>query len=209
VAIGDRLAEVAEAVALLQTVPAVGRIAAVTSVSEIGADMPGFPSAKHLASWAGLCPGNRESAGKRLSGKTTTGDKYLRTVLCEVAWGVARSPGTYLPAQYHRLARRRGKARAVNAVAHSLLVVIYHVRKAHVPYADLGPDYFDKRDASRLERHDVRRLEHLGDAVTLAPQVVEQPSPVSVRLALRSACSTAHAALRSGQPEDFQMKLPW
>jgi transposase len=170
-AIAERLAAVEEAVALLQTVPAVGPTAAATIVSEIGADMSRFPSAKHLASWAGLCPGNHESAGKRLSGKTTKGDKYLRTVLCEVAWGVARSPGTYLHAQYHRLARRRGKARAVVAVAHSLLVAIYHVLATHQPYADLGPDYFDQLDASRLERHYVRRLEQLGYAVTLAPQV--------------------------------------
>lgn len=170
-AIAERLAEVEEAVALLQTVPAVGPTAAATIVSEIGADMSRFPSAKHLASWAGLCPGNHESAGKRLSGKTTKGDTYLRTVLCEVAWGVARSPGTYLHAQYHRLVRRRGKARAVVAVAHSLLVVIYHVLKTHEPYADLGPDYFDQLDARRLERHYVRRLEQLGYAVTLAPQV--------------------------------------
>lgn len=170
-AIAERLAEVEEAVALVQTVPAVGPTAAATIVSEIGADMSRFPSAKHLASWAGLCPGNHESAGKRLSGKTTKGDTYLRTVLCEVAWGVARSPGTYLHAQYHRLVRRRGKARAVVAVAHSLLVVIYHVLKTHEPYADLGPDYFDQLDARRLERHYVRRLEQLGYAVTLAPQV--------------------------------------
>lgn len=170
-AIAERLAEVEEAVALVQTVPAVGPTAAATIVSEIGADMSRFPSAKHLAAWAGLCPGNHESAGKRLSGKTTKGDTYLRTVLCEVAWGVARSPGTYLHAQYHRLVRRRGKARAVVAVAHSLLVVIYHVLKTHEPYADLGPDYFDQLDARRLERHYVRRLEQLGYAVTLAPQV--------------------------------------
>jgi transposase len=92
-------------------------------------------------------------------------------VLCEVAWGVARSPGTYLHAQFHRVARRRGKARAVVAVAHSLLVASYQVLKARVPYADLGPDYFDTLDASRLERHYVRRLEQLGSTVTLAPQV--------------------------------------
>jgi transposase len=93
-AIAERLTAVEEAVALRQTVPAVGPTAAATIVSEIGADRSRFPSAKHRASWAGLCPGNHESAGKRLSGKTTKRDKYLRTVLCEVAWGVARSPGT-------------------------------------------------------------------------------------------------------------------
>lgn len=171
IAIAQQLETQAEAIQLLQTIPAIGPTAAATIIAEIGVDMSRFPSAKHLASWAGVCPGNRESGGKRLSGKTTKGDMYLRGVLCEVAWGIARSPGTYLHAQYHRIARRRGKTRAIIAVAHSLVVIIYHLLRDHQPYRDLGADYFDQLDSARLERHYIQRLEQLGYAVTLTPTV--------------------------------------
>jgi transposase len=171
IAIAQQLEPQAEAIQLLQTIPAIGPTAAATIIAEIGVDMSRFPSAKHLASWAGVCPGNRESGGKRLSGKTTKGDTYLRGVLCEVAWGIARSPGTYLHSQYHRIARRRGKTRAIIAVAHSLVVIIYHLLRDHQSYRDLGADYFDKLDSARLERHYIQRLEQLGYAVTLTPTV--------------------------------------
>ena len=127
------------------------------------------PSARHLASWAGVCPGNRRSAGKQLSGATTKGNTQLKTILCETAAPIARSPGTYLQALYHRIARRRGKPRAMLAVAHSLLVSIYSMLRDQVPYQDLGPDYFDQLHAPRLERHYVRRLETLGFQVQLTP----------------------------------------
>jgi transposase len=159
----------AAAVELLRTIPGVGATVAATVVAEIGADMGRFPTAGHLASWAGLCPGNKQSGGKRLSGRTTDGDRWLRAALGEAAWGIARSKGSYLHAQFHRLARRRGQHRAAVAVAHSLLVIIYHVLKEGQPYQDLGADYFEKRDADRLERHHVHRLEQLGYAVTLTP----------------------------------------
>jgi hypothetical protein len=129
-----------------------------------------FPSAKHLASWAGVCPGNKQSGGKRLSGKTTRGNVWLRAILGEVAWAVARTRGTYFSAQYHRLARRRGKDKAIMAVAHSILVCIYYVLRDKRPYTDLGADYFDQLDAARLERYHVQRLEQLGFTVTLTPQ---------------------------------------
>jgi len=160
-----------EAVELLQTIPGVGPVAAMAIVAEIGVDMGRFPSGRHLASWAGVCPGNRESGGKRLSGKTTKGNVWLRGMLGEVAWSIARSKGTYLHAQYHRIARRRGKHKAVVAVAHSVLVIIYHMLRDKRPYADLGPDYFDRLDTARLQRHHVRRLEQLGFSVTLQPAV--------------------------------------
>ena len=160
----------AEAVELLQTIPGVGPVAAMAIVAEIGVDMGRFPSGPHLASWAGVCPGNKESGGKRLSGKTTKGNVWLRGMLGEVAWSIARSKGTYLHAQYHRIARRRGKHKAVVAVAHSVLVIIYHMLRDKRPYADLGPDYFDRLDTARLQRHHVRRLEQLGYTVTLEPQ---------------------------------------
>ena len=131
--------------------------------------MSRFPSAKHLASWAGVCPGNKESAGKRLSGRSTRGNVWLRAMLGEVAWSVARSRGTYLAALYHRLARRRGKQKAALAVAHSVLVSAYHMLRDGQPYADLGPEHFDQTAADRIQRHHVRRLQQLGYAVTLSP----------------------------------------
>ena len=131
--------------------------------------MTRFPSAKHLASWAGLCPGNKQSGGRRLSGRTTTGHVWLRAVLGEVAWSITRTSGNYLVARYHRLARRRGKLTALVAVAHSLLVSIYYRLRDHQPYRDLGPDHFDRLESTRVQRHYVRRLEQLGYAVTLTP----------------------------------------
>lgn len=120
--------------------------------------MSRFPSSKHLASWAGVCPGNRQSGGKRLSGKSTGGDTWLKGILGEVAWAIARSRGNYLSAQYHRIARRRGKLKAPMAVAHSVLVIAYHLLKDKQPYRDFGVDYFDKRDIERVRRHHVNRL---------------------------------------------------
>jgi len=163
------LAPYDEAVALLQTIPGVGPVAAAAIVAEIGVDMGRFPSGRHLASWAGVCPGNKQSGGKRLGGKTTNGNVWLRAMLGEVAWSIARCKGTYLHAQYHRLARRRGKYRAILAVAHSVVVIIYHMLRDRRPYTDLGPDYFDRLDTARTQQHHVRRLEQLGYTVTLAP----------------------------------------
>jgi transposase len=165
------LAPFAEAVSLLQTIPCINAIAAAIIVAEIGIDMSRFPSAKHLASWAGVCPGNRQSGGKRLSGTATKGDVWLRAVLGEIAVSIARSPGTYLHAQYHRIARRRGKQKAVWAVAHSVIVIIYHLLQSKQSYQDLGADYFEQLEAPRLERHHVRQLERLGYSVTLSPRV--------------------------------------
>jgi transposase len=161
----------AAAITLLQTLPGVSAVAAGALVAEIGDDMTRFPSAKHLASWAGVCPGNKQSGGKRLSGKTTKGSVWLRGILGEVAWAAARTKGTYFHAQYHRLARRRGKQRAIVAVAHSLLTVIYCMLRDWQPYHELGAEYFDTIDTARIERHHVHRLEQLGYTVTLQPKV--------------------------------------
>lgn len=168
--IEQHLAPFADAVTLLQDIPGVGPVAAETIVAEIGIDMSRFPSAKHLASWAGVCPGNKQSGGKRLSGAATKGNPWLRAVLGEVATAISRSRNNYLSAQFHRIARRRGKHKAILAVAHSVLRLAYYMVRDHQPYSDLGADYFDKLDSARLERHHVRRLERLGYTVTLTPK---------------------------------------
>ena len=168
--IEERLRPFEEARELLESVPALQETAIATILSEIGTDMSRFPSDKHLASWAGLSPGNHESAGKRLSGKTTHGNSYLRAVLCEVAWVISHTKGTYLSAFYHRIARRRGKKKAIVALAHKLLVIIYHVLSTTKPYEELGADFFDQLDKARIERRSVQRLEQLGYAVTLVPK---------------------------------------
>jgi transposase len=160
-----------EARQLLQIIPGIGAAAAAAIIGEIGVDMGRFPSAKHLASWAGVCPGTNQSGGKRLPAGTTRGNRWLRAILGEVVWVISRTKGTYLTAQFQRLLRRRGKDAAVIAVAHTLLVIIYYLVRDHVPYTDLGPDYFDRLDKARVERHHVRRLEQLGYSVTLSPAV--------------------------------------
>ncbi len=153
----------------LDTIPGVGRRTAEVLIAEIGADVTRFPTAGHLASWAGMCPGNRESAGKRLSGKTRKGSKWLRTALVEAAQAAGRSKTTYLGAQYRRLIPRCGKKRAAVAVGHSILVIAYSLLTRETDYQDLGPQYFDQRERTALEKRLVRRLEALGHKVTLEP----------------------------------------
>jgi hypothetical protein len=128
-----------------------------------------FASAKHLASWAGVCPGNQPSAGKRLGGKRTNGNTWLRALLGAVAWSIAHPATTSLAAQSQRLARRRGRQKAIVAVCHTRLVIISHLRRDHRPYHELGPDCFERLDTSRLQRHDVQRLQSLGFTLTLTP----------------------------------------
>jgi len=159
-----------EAVELVQSITGLQATTAAGILAEIGIDMTRFPSDKHLASWAGVCPGNKQSAGKRLSGKTTAGNTHLRALLGEAAWAAARTKGTYLSAYYHRIARRRGKKKAIVALEHKLLVIIYHVLLTKKPSSDLGADYFDQLEKTRLERHHIRRLEQLGYTVTITPK---------------------------------------
>lgn len=153
----------------LDTIPGVGQWTAEVIMAEIGADMSRFPSAGHLASWAGMCPGNNESAGKRKSGKTRKGSKWLRVALTEAAYAAGRGKGTYLSSQYHRLAARRGRKKAAIAVGHTILVIAYHILKNHTTYQDLGPDYFDHRQSTRLRTRLVTRLKGLGYDVSLTP----------------------------------------
>jgi transposase len=158
------------AVERIDQITGISALTAQGLLAEIGVDMGRFGSAKHLASWAGVCPGNHESAGKRLSGKTRKGNPWVRRLLVQSAHAAAHSKNTYLAAQYHRIASRRGPKRAALAVAHSILVIIYHVLRDDVPYRDLGSTYFDERDRQRVEQRLVRRLERLGYQVELQPR---------------------------------------
>ena len=160
-----------QAVAQWTTIPGVDEITAWNLVAEIGVDMEQFPSAAHLASWAGVCPGNNESAGKRRSGKMREGNPWLRRALCQAAWPASRTVGTYFSAQYHRLAARRGRKRAIIAVAHSLLMILYCMRKEDRNYHELGADYFDRLNAEGLKRYLLKRLARLGYKATLEPVV--------------------------------------
>ena len=151
----------------LDTIPGVGKRAAECILAEIGADMTRFPTAAHLASWAGVCPGNNITGGKRGSGRTTRGDVWLQDILTQCAWAAARTRDTYLAAQFWRLARRIGKKKAAIAVGHSILVICWHLLTDDRDYDDLGGDYVTRRNPDR--RHDrlIAQLQHLGYRVTL------------------------------------------
>ncbi len=170
--VDEVIAPFAQKVALLDTIPGVDKRTAELLIAEIGADMSVFPTHRHLASWAGICPGQNESAGKSRSGKTRKGSKWLRAGLTEAAKAASRSKGTYLNAQYHRLRGRRGHQKATIATAHSILVAAWHILSHDVPWQDLGEDYFIRRQTEHAERYRnrlIRQLERLGHKVTLEP----------------------------------------
>jgi len=166
-AIETQLGPLAPAVELLCTIPGVGRRAAEVIIAETGGDMTAFASAKHLASWAGMCPGNDESAGKRRSGKTRKGSKWLSQTLVECAKSANRSKDTYLGAQYRRLRARRGPNKATIAVCHSILTAVWHMLQTGETYTDPGGDFFARRDPERTRKRLVNQLERLGYAVTV------------------------------------------
>jgi transposase len=154
----------------LQTIPGVARKTAVALVAEIGVDMAVFPTAAHLASWAGICPGNNASGGKRKSGRTRHGSPWLKTALTEAAQAAARTKGTYLAAHHASVRGRRGTYKAIGATRHDLLIAYWHVVHDQVDYAELGADWAVRRHSPEHQiRRLVRQLEHLGQQVTLAP----------------------------------------
>jgi transposase len=167
--VAERLRPFEDALTRLDTIPGIGRYVAETLVAEIGTDMSRFPSAAHLASWAGMCPGNNESGGKRRRGKTRKGSPWLRALLVQAAHAAARKKDTYLAAQYRRLAARRGASKAAIALGHTILVIAYYLLRRGTEYQELGPRYFDEHDRQAVERRLVRRLEALGNKVTLEP----------------------------------------
>lgn len=155
------------ALELLDTIPGVGRRTAEQLIAEIGVDMSRFPTAAHLAAWAGIAPGNNESAGKRKSGRTRKGNKHMYYTLAEAGNAAAHTKDTYLSAQYHRIAARRGRKRAAVAVGHSILVMAYHMLKNKQPYIEHGANYFDKLKKEAVILRTVKRLEALGYKVKL------------------------------------------
>jgi len=168
--VAERMGPFEEEMERVDAIPGVARRTAQKVLVETGVEMGRFPTDAHLSSWAKLCPGNNESAGKRGSGCTGKGNPWLRSALIEAAWAAARTRGTYLSALYHRLAARRGAKRAIVAVAHAILVIIYHLLKRKTSYQDLGPNYFDERNRERVKHRAVHRLEALGYNVILEPQ---------------------------------------
>ena len=163
------MSELQPDIAELCRMPGIGQRSAEVILAEIGADMSRFPSEAHLSSWAGVCPGNHKSAGKRYHGRTRNGNKTLKSMLVQCAKSASRSKSSYFSAQYQRIAARRGKNRAAMAVAHSMLVAIYHILKDKVPFRDLGPDYFDAFHREHKIRSYLKRLQALGWDPDISP----------------------------------------
>jgi transposase len=165
--IDEQMRPFEEAVRRLDTIPGVDRVVAQAIVAEIGTDMSRFATSDHLTSWAGLCPGNNESAGKRKSGRTPKGNRWLKRCLSQAAWAASHTKETYLGSQFRQIARRRGKKRAIIATARTILVIAYHLLANATEYRELGHDYFDTLRPDRLRQYYIRRLERLGYKVEL------------------------------------------
>jgi transposase len=165
----QRVIPFSEPLRRLMTIPGVDRITAWTILAEVGADARAFEDARHLASWAGLCPGNRESGGKRMSGRTRKANCYVKRALCQAAWAASHTKNTYLSAFYRRLCVRKGAPKAVMALAHHLITIVYHVLARQEEYTELGGDYYDRRNKTKVVNRLVKRLAVLGYEVTLNP----------------------------------------
>lgn len=178
--VAERMRPFDEEIERLDGIDGMGRRSVEEVITEIGTDMSRFPSAAHIASWARLCPGNNESAGKRRSGSSGHGNPWLRSILIQVAWAAARTRGTYLSAMYHRLAARRGSKRAILAVAHAILAIIYSMLRNRTAYRDLGDTYFDELNRKSVLSRAIRRIESLGYHVTVGEGEVATSVPKPV-----------------------------
>lgn len=167
--IDRRIVPFEHAVTLWQTIPGINRVTACALVAEIGVNMDQFPSAQHLASWAGVCPGHNESAGKRMSGTIRAGNRWLRRALCQASWAASRKKNSYLSAQFKRIAARRGVKRALIALAHAILIIVYMMLKTSKSYHDLGGDYLEQINKEQLQNYLLRRLQRLGLTVSVQP----------------------------------------
>ncbi len=176
--IGRRTAPFSEELRRLITIPGVDRVTAWTIVAEVGVDMQPFEDARHLASWAGLCPGNRESGGKRMSGRTRKANCYVKRALCQAAWAASHTKNNYRAAFYRRLCVRKGAPKAVMALAHHRVAIVYHILAHQTQYVELGADYYDQRNKPRVVNRLLKRLQNLGFEVTLQPStpVLIEPS---------------------------------
>jgi transposase len=172
-----------EAIERMVQIPGIECVSAWTILAEIGTDMSVFPDARHLASWAAVCPGSRESGGKRMSGKTRKGNVYLRRILCQAAWAATRKKGSYLGAFYRRIRARRGHQKAIMALAHHMLTVIYHMLRDGQPYSEPGASYYEQKRKPEITKRMVRRLEGLGYHVTLelrlTPEEIRELEPAT------------------------------
>lgn len=191
-----------EAVRRLDTIPGIDRTTAWTIVSEIGADLAAFPSPKQLASWTGLCPGNRESAGKRKSGRTRKANRYIKRAMCQAAWAASHTKGTFLSAYYRRMRIRRGAPKAIMALAHHMILIVHQMLSRKEDYVEFGADYYDRRNRPRTAARLIRRLEKLGYHVDL--QEVE-PEPEADLLLVddtlpRSTVATVPLKRKRGRP---------
>ena len=189
----EKMAEHEDLVRRLSTIPGVSRITAWALIAELGVDMSVFASAGHAASWAGLCPGNTESAGKRMSGKTRKGNRYLRRILVQNGWAVTHMKNCFLTALFYRISQRRGMKKAAVAIAHRVLILAYYIIRDGSEYREVGGDYFDRRDPQKTAERLTRRLERIGFQVQVTARPPGDPLPT---MAKRGPGRPCHCAAR-------------